>query len=33
MFRADQMTTDVWDYIFFGGDIPSSTDIPHDALQ
>jgi leucyl-tRNA synthetase len=30
--RADQLTREVWDYIFFGGNFPS-TDIPFDALS
>jgi len=31
--RPEQLTRKVWDYIFFGGDIPSDTDIPHETLS
>ena len=30
--RPDQMTIPVWDYVFYGGDLPQ-TDIPTDALR
>ena len=30
--RPEQLTNEVWDYVFCGGDIPT-TDIPADALR
>lgn len=31
-YSAEQMTVEVWNYIFFGGDFPN-TDIPIEALK
>jgi len=31
--RPEQMTREVWDYVFFGGDLPQSSDIPFEALH
>lgn len=31
--RPEQLNRKIWDYIFLGGDIPSETDIPHEALR
>jgi len=31
-YRAEQLTTDVWNYIFFGGDLPKDSGISEEAL-
>ena len=31
--RPEQMTKEVWDYVFYGGDLPQSSDIPSEALK
>ena len=32
MYRADELTKEVWDYIYFGFPIPNS-DIPKEKLE
>ena len=31
-YRAEQLTTEVWNYIFFGGDLPKDSGISEEAL-
>ena len=31
--RAEQLTIDVWDYIFYGKELPADGGIPEEALR
>ena len=32
VYRPEQLTTEVWDFVFFGGELPKDSDISEEGL-